>query len=733
MKSHSKTKKSKPLIGLDLEALDAQIETCEKRLALSASLAGDLLLNALDVQPDIQSQSTVDPADNPATASPADSASHPDLVEQAVQLHQSDNLDGSGQTVAVIDSGVAWDHVALGGGYGPGYRVVGGWDFAENDANPYDDGPVGFHGTHVAGLLGGNGQGVQGIAPGADIVGLRVFDDYGESELAWIESALQWVHENQDSFESPITTVNLSIGAALSDSNRLEATSMLADELQLLREDNILVFAAAGNFYGTDQASGDNQILFPASDPNVVAISSVDQGGSLSDFAQREPGILAARGEAIESSVPDHIHGWDGNVNDLATLDGTSMATPQAAGASVLIRQALMERGVEPTADEILTRLEQSSRMQTDPGTGETFHTIDLAAAIESFTPDATELDSQTTNAQLILDDAPLDHFHGDDNSASYTLDLSDGVKLHVGDRSYTLLQKDASDPLVIDVGGGADSIHIIGSENSERLMARPSIHGNEVSELSTNEMTFQLRGFEELTFDGGGGHDRATLYDSEGDDTSTASNGQVTLEGVGFRFEVNQVPRTYVHATEGGDDTAFLFDSEGNDTLTARPQFSSLRSESEFRLAYGFETVYAFSNAGGDDIAKIYDSEDDDVLSVSAASSLIKGADYQVSARGFSSIIAQASAGGDDTANIYASDAGSNWTHTSDMVQWTGDDNAVRVARGFERNHAFEEFQPISLQPLSISSFSGDDEREELANREADAARSIFEQFGRE
>ncbi len=55
---------------------------------------------------------------------------------------------GIGQTVAVIDSGIAYDHFALGGGFGSNYRVVGGWDFTgENDANPYDDGPSGSHGT----------------------------------------------------------------------------------------------------------------------------------------------------------------------------------------------------------------------------------------------------------------------------------------------------------------------------------------------------------------------------------------------------------------------------------------------------------------------------------------------------------------------------------------------------------------------------------------------------------
>lgn len=95
-------------------------------------------------------------------------------------------LYGYGQTVAIIDSGIAYDHPALGGGLGTDYRVVGGWDFAENDANPYDDGPLGFHGTHVAGIVGSSDNTYTGVAPGSDLVALRVFDDQGAGETEWI-------------------------------------------------------------------------------------------------------------------------------------------------------------------------------------------------------------------------------------------------------------------------------------------------------------------------------------------------------------------------------------------------------------------------------------------------------------------------------------------------------------------------------------------------------------------
>ena len=193
-----------------------------------------------------------------------------------------------------------------------------------------------------------------------------------------------------------------------------------------------------------------------------------------------------------------------------------------------------------------------------------------------------------------------------------------------------------------------------------------------------------------------------------------------------------------FTHATAGGDDTAYLHDSAGDDELSVRPQFTSLRNEDTFQLAYGFERVYAYANNGGIDTAEIYDSAGDDTLNVSANRSIISGPDYQVSARGFSSVIGYATAGGDDVARIYADSTSSRWNSTDDILQWTGQNDDVRIARGFERTEAFEDFQPIALTPLSQTSpvdwlLEDENDRQDRAAQEAEAARSVFADFGRE
>ncbi len=362
-------------------------ENCERRLVLSAQLMFDLLGDqALELHGAMGVEANIP---QPVDSIPIEShlrEAHVATGWNSVQ--QQFGLTGKGQTVAVIDSGIAWDHVALGKGYGSGYRVVGGWDFTEeNDAQPYDDGPMGFHGTHVSGIIGSDDPINTGVAPGADLVALRVFNDLGQGQLSWVERALQWVHDNRNTFKNPITTVNLSLGTTW-NADVIPNWATLEEEFKLLYDDGIVVTASAGNSFQTYQQPG---LSYPAASPYVLPVASVDDDGSLSDFSQRNSHVIAAPGRNILSTVPDHVLGRDGKIDDFTTASGTSMAAPYVAGASVLVRQAMQMVGYAGiNLSSIASHLHATADSIFDAATGASYDRLNLAKAIDAIIPDDT-------------------------------------------------------------------------------------------------------------------------------------------------------------------------------------------------------------------------------------------------------------------------------------------------------------------------------------------------------
>ncbi len=128
-------------------------------------------------------------------------------------------LDGGGIGVAVIDSGVTSWHDDL--SYernrrpGPrGQRVSAFVDFVNGRPSAYDD--YG-HGTHVAGIIAGNGYDTgglrAGIAPAAQLVSLKVLDDQGQGTVSDVIAALEWAVANRSAYN--IRVINLSVGAAV--------------------------------------------------------------------------------------------------------------------------------------------------------------------------------------------------------------------------------------------------------------------------------------------------------------------------------------------------------------------------------------------------------------------------------------------------------------------------------------------------------------------------------------
>jgi hypothetical protein len=372
---------------------DLRIERCEDRLVFSAIPIFDISNHLLD---DSLESAGVDSFVSAEFSNPAIAATQPALLPFASAAHNQSGwtdvqrlfgLRGDNQTVAVIDSGIAWDHVALGKGFGPGYRVVGGWDFAENDAVPYDDAPAGYHGTHVSGIIGADDPTRSGVAPGVDLVALRVFDDNGKGQLSWTENALRWVHQNRNAFESPITTVNLSLGSTW-NSGSVPGWGTLEDELLQLQQDGIVVVASAGNSFKQYNSPG---LSYPAASPYVIPVASVDANGQLSDFSQRHERVIAAPGRQIVSTIPDHVLGSDGIINDWSTANGTSMAAPYVAGSAVLIREAMEMVGrTGVTPQEIYQWMSDTADNVWDSVTKATYERLNLGRAIGNLFPSDT-------------------------------------------------------------------------------------------------------------------------------------------------------------------------------------------------------------------------------------------------------------------------------------------------------------------------------------------------------
>ncbi|MEM6313926.1 MAG: S8/S53 family peptidase, partial [Planctomycetota bacterium] len=224
-----------------------------------------------------------------------------------------------------IDSGIDYTHPDLGGGFGDGFKVVGGYDFVDEDDDPMDtDG----HGTAVAGVIGAeeftvDGRRMRGIAPEADLVALRV-NGGGESvTAARMEEALQWVLANRETFN--ITAVNLSLGSGHYDSPH--AQSRYGDELEALADAGVLIAAASGN-NGIGNGPG---IDFPAAHPDVLSVGGVDRFGVIPDSVERGSLLdVLAPGVDVPTLAPG---------GGYVLASGTSFATPFLAGLYPLFKQ----------------------------------------------------------------------------------------------------------------------------------------------------------------------------------------------------------------------------------------------------------------------------------------------------------------------------------------------------------------------------------------------------------
>ena len=269
-------------------------------------------------------------------------------------------IDGRGQTVVVIDTGMDLDNPAFGpdaNNDGIADRIIFSRDFtSEGDGTAND---VEGHGTHVASIIGSSSNNTLGVAPGVNFVALQALDATGSGTVAGIEDALQWVVQNAEAMN--IVAVNMSLGDG-SNFNFSRSHPAYGDELRILHDNlNVTVVAAAGNDYDFYQAEGASSL---AVDPHAIAIGAVGgtlaTGSEVAFFSQRSDDIptFFAPGQAVIGAAPG---------GGTSASSGTSQAAPHVAGMIALAQQlAQRELGRYLTPDEMFSLLTQSSNSFVD-------------------------------------------------------------------------------------------------------------------------------------------------------------------------------------------------------------------------------------------------------------------------------------------------------------------------------------------------------------------------------
>lgn len=273
------------------------------------------------------------------------------------------NLDGSGYTgknvgVCVLDTGI-FPHIDFTG------RIREFCDFIGYRSKPYDDNS---HGTHVCGIIGGDGRAsegrIRGVAPGCSLIVLKVLDRMGNGKKEDVLKAFRWISENRRYYG--IRVVNISVGTTC---RTFEDHRVLIRGVEQLWDEGLVVVAAAGN-----QGPRPGSVTAPGSSRKIITVGSSDLLRGKTAISGRGPTFecvckpdLVAPGNHVLACAP-------GADNRYGIKSGTSMSTPLVSGAAAL----MLEKDPGLTNVQIKMKLKESARDMGLPKNQQGWGELDL-------------------------------------------------------------------------------------------------------------------------------------------------------------------------------------------------------------------------------------------------------------------------------------------------------------------------------------------------------------------
>ncbi|MHB2026172.1 MAG: S8 family serine peptidase [Elusimicrobiota bacterium] len=209
---------------------------------------------------------------------------------------------GGGVKVAVIDTGIDYNHPALKMNVAGGYNAITG----KSDPQSYKD--DNGHGTHVSGIIAADGLRLAGVAPHAKLYAVKVLGSDGGGSLGDVIKGIIWSADHQ------MQVANMSLGTR-------QPSPAMAQAVEYAAFEGTVIVAAAGNSSG-------GPVSYPGADPYAIAVSASDYQDHLAPFSSVGPQVkFIAPGQDIVSS-------WIGG--GYANLSGTSMAAPHVTGLIAL-------------------------------------------------------------------------------------------------------------------------------------------------------------------------------------------------------------------------------------------------------------------------------------------------------------------------------------------------------------------------------------------------------------